>query len=233
MAISDKARKILWGRSGNLCTFCQQLLVVDKTEANPESVVGDEAHIVSKSPDGPRGHIELKCDHDAYENFILLCKVHHKMVDDQPETYTFGCLLLLKSMHEFWVEQQLSGSQSKTSGNRLSRIQHGKDLTIFFQGSYSFSHMRDQLDTPEAEEAVGIFLDSISDYMDMWDEFGIGYQMNVEKQFDQWIADIERAGYWIFVADDLEPRDERGNKLENWKSFIIAIKKNTSSEIVR
>ena len=25
---------------------------------------------------------------DSYDNLLLLCRVHHKMVDDQPDTYT-------------------------------------------------------------------------------------------------------------------------------------------------
>ncbi|HTF20978.1 MAG TPA: hypothetical protein VK658_23045 [Chryseolinea sp.] len=138
MAISDKTRKILWGLSGNRCGFCQQRLVIDQTDTDPESVVGDEAHLVSKSPDGPRGHVQLACDHDAYENLILLCKTHHKMVDDQPETYTFEFLIFLKCLHEVWVDQQLSTSQPKTTGNYLARIRYGKDLTFLFQGSLSF-----------------------------------------------------------------------------------------------
>jgi hypothetical protein len=233
MAISDKSRKLLWGRSGSHCAFCQQSLIVEKTDNDSESVVGDEAHIVSKRPSGPRGHIELKCDHDDYENFILLCRIHHKMVDDQPNTYTVEFLLLLKGMHEFWVDQQLTRVESKPSGPHLSRIERGKDLTIFFQGSLSFSHMRDPLDSPKAEDSVAILLESILDYMDLWDEFGIGHQMSVEKQFDQWIADVERHGYWIFAANDTDPKDERGNKLENWKSFTVAIKKNTSPDIIK
>ncbi|HTF20979.1 MAG TPA: hypothetical protein VK658_23050 [Chryseolinea sp.] len=93
--------------------------------------------------------------------------------------------------------------------------------------------MRDPIDTPEAKEAITILLESVLDYMDLWDEFGIGEQMNAERHFDMWIANIERLGYWLFAVDDPEPKDERGNKLENWKSFIVAIKKNTSPEITK
>lgn len=84
MPISDKTRKILWGRSGNRCAFCRTCLVAEKTELDRESVVGDECHIHSPSPNGPRHEPTLSVeDFDTIDNLLLLCRVHHKMVDDQ------------------------------------------------------------------------------------------------------------------------------------------------------
>ncbi|HWP60610.1 MAG TPA: hypothetical protein VNL14_22135 [Candidatus Acidoferrales bacterium] len=54
MAITDKTRKILWGRSGNRCAMCRRELVVEATPTDDESVVGDECHIVSGKGQGPR-----------------------------------------------------------------------------------------------------------------------------------------------------------------------------------
>ena len=54
MAISDKTRKVLWGRSANRCAICRQELVVDATAYDNESVVGEECHIVSAQINGPR-----------------------------------------------------------------------------------------------------------------------------------------------------------------------------------
>jgi hypothetical protein len=52
--MTDKTRKILWGRSGNRCAVCEHELVVDATAVDDESVVGDECHIVSGKGQGPR-----------------------------------------------------------------------------------------------------------------------------------------------------------------------------------
>src|SRR5205085_1467643 len=47
VAISDKTRKLLWGRSGNRCAICRRTLSVDGTVVDAEAVVGEECHIVS------------------------------------------------------------------------------------------------------------------------------------------------------------------------------------------
>ena len=93
MPISDKTRKILWGRSGNKCAICRHSLVVDATGTDDESVIGDECHIVSGKSLGPRHDPQFPADRlNEPENLILLCRVHHKMVDDQYETYSTDVL---------------------------------------------------------------------------------------------------------------------------------------------
>ena len=56
MSISLKTHKMLWGRSGNRCAFpdCQKELVMDATEIDDESLIGEECHIISKNPNNPR-----------------------------------------------------------------------------------------------------------------------------------------------------------------------------------
>lgn len=108
MAIADKDRKLLWGRSGNRCAMCRQSLVIEKIAEDPEAVVGDEAHIAAQSPGGPRwGEIEDAVGLHSYANLILLCRVHHKAVDDQPSHYTVHRLRQIKADHEAWVADRL------------------------------------------------------------------------------------------------------------------------------
>lgn len=97
MGISNKTRKVLWGRSGNRCAMCRKELVADSTAADNEAVIGDECHIISGQISGPRHDVDFPVDQiDAIDNLILLCKVHHKIIDDQCETYTVGLLQSLK-----------------------------------------------------------------------------------------------------------------------------------------
>ena len=73
-----------------------------------ESLVGDACHIVAQSEDGPRGRSSMETDErDGYSNLILLCKIHHKVIDDQWRTYTVTKLLELKELHEQWVRESL------------------------------------------------------------------------------------------------------------------------------
>mgnify|MGYP001598481659 CR=1 FL=1 len=54
VALSGANRKVLWARSGGFCAMCKCLLTVDATDLDPAVVTGQEAHIVSEKPDGPR-----------------------------------------------------------------------------------------------------------------------------------------------------------------------------------
>jgi hypothetical protein len=92
---------------------CRRELVMDATDTDDESLIGEECHIVGKSTDGPRGDISFPEEQlNKYGNLILLCRVHHKIVDDQPNTYSVELLKRLKTEHEEWVRQSLAGYDS-------------------------------------------------------------------------------------------------------------------------
>ena len=111
MGISLKTHKILWGKSGNKCSFpgCRLDLVMDESETDDPSVIGEEAHIVAKKEKGARGISELTLEQrDKYNNLILLCSVHHKLIDDQENKYTVDVIHGYKNQHEKWVNENLS-----------------------------------------------------------------------------------------------------------------------------
>jgi hypothetical protein len=62
MAITDRTRKILWERSGNLCAYCRRSLVEDGTSPDGEAVVGDECHIIGEKPGAARGELGVGRD---------------------------------------------------------------------------------------------------------------------------------------------------------------------------
>lgn len=92
MPITDKNRKTLWARSGNRCAMCRTELVAEKNEDERNLNIGDECHIISKRPTGPRHNSNYGKDYDDYDNLILLCKNHHKTIDELWETYTVNLL---------------------------------------------------------------------------------------------------------------------------------------------
>lgn len=91
--------KKLFALSGNLCAFpgCS-LPMVDKSGV----VTGEICHISAKSKSGPRYNslLTLK-ERDAFQNLILLCAYHHKIIDSKPEIYAIETLIELKKNHEF------------------------------------------------------------------------------------------------------------------------------------
>jgi hypothetical protein len=110
MSISLKTHKMLWGRAACRCSLsnCRKELIEDATVADEESVIGEAAHIIAKEPSGPRGDSNLnEKQKDSYQNLILLCKEHHKLADDQCNTYTVKTLKEMKEAHEQWVRRSL------------------------------------------------------------------------------------------------------------------------------
>ena len=95
---------MLWGRSGNRCGIC-------KLEVTPDGesiTIGEMAHIVSRSVDGPRGRSDLSTeDRDQYGNLILLCPNHHAEIDKSPEKWPVEVLRKIKEEHERWVSERL------------------------------------------------------------------------------------------------------------------------------
>ena len=97
-------RKLLQ-RSGNICAFpgCRLLLTAEGTADDSVVVLGEIAHIVAESPDGPRGKSPLTAEQrNSYPNLILLCNQHHQLIDSEEAlaTYTVERLTAMKEDHE-------------------------------------------------------------------------------------------------------------------------------------
>lgn len=104
----EKDIKILWGRSGNRCAICKLELTPDGSR----ETLGEMAHIIARSLDGPRGSTELVSEErDSYDNLILLCPTHHSEVDKNFEAWPIGRLWNVKADHEQWVSERLGAGQ--------------------------------------------------------------------------------------------------------------------------
>lgn len=100
----------LWVRSGGRCQFqgCNKPLWRDEhtqRQMNQAYI----AHIIADSPDGPRGDSILspKLAKD-FNNLMLLCPTHHKLVDDNPDIYPVELLQKYKQEHENRIEHLTS-----------------------------------------------------------------------------------------------------------------------------
>ena len=111
MSISLKTQKMLWGRAAARCAYpdCRRQLVEDSTETDDPTLVGQNCHIVAEADDGPRGDPSMPTvDRNRYANLILMCGVHHTIIDDQVTSWTVERLQNLKRDHEAWVIQSLN-----------------------------------------------------------------------------------------------------------------------------
>ncbi len=199
VAITDRDRKQLWGLAAAKCAICRHTLVEPaKAEEDRDALIGEEAHIVAQSPGGPRAGVPLNIDIDSYENLILLCRNHHRVVDEQTAKYTVEVLKTLKAKHEKWVHSRLHTVQTYSGPTRvvledptrpvvLPKITTGKQAWNVVHKSHGY-----MLESPDEDEAsaeacdrADIFLTSARD----WGEVSA----EVEDQGRTGIREAERS----------------------------------------
>lgn len=101
-------KKILGWRCGNRCAIpeCRKELIIDRTENDCESIIGEMAHIKGEKQDSARYNPNMTdIERNSHQNLIILCRDHHKTIDDQPNTYTVEILYEMKRLHESWIKE--------------------------------------------------------------------------------------------------------------------------------
>jgi len=97
-AVTLKTVKRLFALSKNRCAYskCYQAIV-----DNDGIVLGDICHIKAAKCKGPRYDAnQTPEDRDGYENLVLMCKKHHKLIDANVQKYTIEVLLQYKQLLE-------------------------------------------------------------------------------------------------------------------------------------
>lgn len=244
MDISDKTRKILWGRSGNRCSICKRELVVDATQNDDESVVGDECHIVSDKPSGPRYDSSFPAlDHDGYSNLILLCRTHHKMIDDQGDTYTTHILRQMKVNHEVWVKQRLSDTEMvkpvriKRIRNNipryLTRLMSGREVMNLMETALAFYMNNDELQSTEEVDLVGEFFQTIRDIGDIGSELEPKDRIGMAFDLTGSLKRMEDMGFWVFGGREIQILEGGSGSPSNFPvAFIQVLRKDNEAIIM-
>jgi hypothetical protein len=112
-------------KSGDVCSFetCRRPLAIEVEQSGRTSIVSQEAHIVAETPNGPRGESALTLeDRNSYPNLMLLCLEHHKVVDDDPETFTVDVLLAMKAAHEQWFDSLRDPADERREAQELLMV---------------------------------------------------------------------------------------------------------------
>jgi hypothetical protein len=241
MPISDKTRKLLWGRSGNRCAICKCELVIIATNLDDESIVGEECHIISSSTSGPRYDQSLPQEKlDAYENLILLCRTHHKMIDDQSESYSSDILRQMKMNHEVWVSEKLSASQNpkRVKIHRvkqnipayLVRLTTGREALNLVLHSYVMWTNHDELNTQEEVDLIGGFLQNLRDLADIGSELEPADEVQASFSLTKSLEELERAGYFVFGGREIQLIEGGNEEPSDWPvAFLSILRKNNGS----
>lgn len=203
MAITDKTRKTLWARSGNRCAICRTELVAERNEHSRNLNIGDECHMISGRPNGPR-HISDYCEnYDDYENLILLCKNHHKTVDELWETYSVDLIKAFKTNHENWIKTVIDDAKSKEKANPpefLRRLTTGKQIVDIIKGAHGCRFDHDEFKSQDEADFVSGFLQNLQDSCDVsgFCDFEISGQIQLSYSLNKDIEELEKRGFFIF-----------------------------------
>lgn len=119
---SQKTIKKISILSGNTCAFpkCTMSLVDEESG----SITAQICHIKAKNSGGARyDSTQTNQERDAFENLILMCPVHHKVIDDDEESYPVERLEKIKANHESRIpESSEQGNLEKLLENYLRSI---------------------------------------------------------------------------------------------------------------
>lgn len=116
-SIPDKVKFILWGKSAGRCQLCNKPVYEDYL-THEELNLGEHAHIIANSADGPRGDDNLSEQYATdLSNLMLLCREHHKKIDtaEYVEKYPPSLLRDIKTRHEERVELATAISEEQQS----------------------------------------------------------------------------------------------------------------------
>lgn len=242
MAITDKTRKILWGKSGNKCAICKQELVREDNFQSNYSIIGEECHIISGKKNGPRYDPSFPVEKlDSYENLILLCASDHKMIDDFSEIYTVEKLRQIKEQHEKWVSKNIYGEDmvpkikliKQKIPDYLIQINSGKELLNITEGAHAFSYDYDNIEKEEELRIISSFLDDVYDWGDLAYELGPGANLKIEYDFTKYIETLSKYGLSVFGGRIVKIFEKEDGKIFDWITAIIKVLHANNSSIIK
>lgn len=91
--------KRLFAVSGNRCAFPNcPLSLVDRPSGK---VIGKVCHIKARQPGGPRyDPDQTEAERHGFDNLVLMCPIHHDVIDSDVESYSVQRLVKIKLEHE-------------------------------------------------------------------------------------------------------------------------------------
>ena len=208
-----------------------------------ESVVGEECHIISPRPDGPRHDPSYPPDHlDSYKNLILLCRVHHKMVDDQSDTYTADILRQKKADHQSWASAKLKDTtdpkplrvrRTKQGAPTFVRLTTGKEVLDLVIGACAGSMDHDELMSQQEVDLVGGFLDAAKDWGEMYDQLEPSHKVQAAFNLTCSLKELEEAGFFVFGGREVRVIEGGYEGPSNWPIVTLRVLRKSNDAIIQ
>lgn len=205
MAITSETRKRLWGKSDNRCAKCQQELVRPDAGDLPGALVGEEAHIIAKSPGGARyAPLDPKV-RDGYDNLILLCANDHTEADRQPSRYSVERLRSMKHRHELSVRTRLhiASPADEQEGTVATVMRSGDDLWPLLHGALGWQVGMPKGLTDEEEDVIDSAVQTLTDWCDISSDVeaqGFRAMRNAKRSLTGELNERAQAGFLVLAG---------------------------------
>lgn len=232
MGISEKTQKLLWARCGNRCAICKSVLVREAESSSEKSLVGEQCHIVSGRPQGPRHDPAFPAELiDSLENLLVLCAMHHKQVDDLVDDFPALKLRQVKADHEAWVERQLTTPEAPLRLLRIKegipdyllQLKTGSQLYDLVAGAHGFNmNPPDPADAVEAE-LIGRFLQNAKDYGELAEGFEPLQCTDAIFELGSQLRGVEAAGFVVFGGTEKMRVTGGGFPDETWRVATVVV----------
>lgn len=129
------------------------------------TLIGMECHIEAQSESGPRFNKNLmEKQIDSFENLILLCPTHHKIVDDNPKDYTVERLKKMKADHESRVRKVLD-NKTEFDDMYYESVVYYIDMMLEFDNWDAWTSYLLSADGPKISEDMLDSIDEIKQYI--------------------------------------------------------------------
>ncbi len=234
MAISDRTRKLLWAKSGNSCAICKTELLSQKN--SEDFNIGEECHIISAKSNGPR-HKENLGEYDSFYNLILLCRNHHREIDELTDSYPEEVLTYMKMNHENWVQKTINSAietEKKENEPRfLARITSGKELLNIISEVHGYKSDYPEPENEEEANFIASVIQELVNYGEISGMIEIQDIIKISNQLKELISTIEERGYFIFAERKIEDYSYGCHTFKNWSVATIVLKKKDEQIIIK
>lgn len=229
--MTDRDRKLLWGKSGNRCAKCHRLLTHRGQSGGGETVIGEEAHIIGERPGAARYQPLPPSERDAYDNMILLCRNDHVLIDRQPEHWTVQKLRALKREHEKTMTARTA--EARSDGLHfdipplvvLTWVTGGRQLLNIVGPALAYVFDCDELEGQAEHDAAKYLLDAAHGWGEVYSSmFSPSEQIDAAQNLSEELQEAMRADL-ILMGARIDVEVMNAGTRERWPVAILRLRR--------
>jgi len=234
VSITAPDRKRLWGKAANRCAMCNQPLTRPETPHDPESIIGEEAHIVGRRPGAPRYRPLDAVARDGYANRILLCPTHHAEIDAQPGTWPEDRLLRLKQEHEQRMAARTSHGERdgwvverQPEDTALPLLLSGERVLAVVGPALIYDTGQEPMATEAERDAADALMRHALDWGEIYSSVGPSEHIDAARELDDLLKAAVEEGILLYGAL-LEATVRMGEERHRWPVGYLRLRRAAS-----